>query len=532
MKLEYSKIPIFALLIVVLSAISCSDDWDKHYSAQAANKSNLNLYAYIQSDTTLTTFTKMLKSTGYDNILNKSQTYTVWAPTNAALANVNLSDTALVRKIVNNHITRFSYTTSGIISKTILMLDNKLLVFAKGASPSGYTFGGKPIVTSDLATANGIIHILSEYAPYQTNFWEYISQTNGLDSLKAYINSLNHLVIDNSKSFQNGVFVDSVMKNSNVLFERLAALNVEDSVYTAILPNNAAWTEAYSRIKPYYNMLNKDGGAAEQRTYTETTLVNDLFFRGNKTLPISVDTLKSTGGNAFGNPNRLFANSQAITMSNGIGYVTSLLKSTSVETWFKPISVEAENSLYGRTVQNYTPSVVSSIGTGYNVSNGNYLSLLPTTSGSTAILSAKFPIPGTLSAKYNIYCVFVPTTIVDTTDKRPYKVRFYLSYVNSAGIQVTDANIDANNNVLLTTRPVSGAGTGATFITDGTTNPMLVANGFVFPYSNVVFDPNSAISKSITVFLKVENAAGVSSSEMTNYNRNLRIDRIILVPVP
>ena len=524
MRLRYYGIPLFALLLTVL-LVSCSDDWNNHYYTEAANKSKLNLYQYIESDADLSTFTKMLKSVGYDTILSKSQTYTVWAPNNQALSSVDLTDTAMVRKIVTNHITRFSRTTSGVASKTILMLDNKLIVFAKG--DGGYTFGGKTITKSDLATQNGIIHVLNDYAPYKMNTWEFLNQTAGIDSVKSYINSLTINVLDTAASFKDGVFVSTVLKSSNKAFTYLGKFKTEDSTYTAILPNNAAWTEAYNRIFPYYNAQSKDGGVATQIANAKWTLIQDLFFKGKQSLPITADTLESTYGHTFANPNRLFAGTQVTEMSNGLSYVSGQLNNTATESWFKEIRVEAEESKNGRITSNYSGTSVSSIGTGYNISKGYYVRLDPTTTSSISKLFVTFPITNTLSAKYNIYCVFVPGSIVDSTDKRPNKVQFYLSYINSTGVAVTNASIDANNTVQLPTK------TSATFITtpSNQSQKMLVVSGFQFPYCNLVNRADYISSLASTVSLKVQNAAGVSAPELANYNRTLRIDCIILEPV-
>ena len=526
MRLRYNGIPIFALLtFLTVLVVSCTDDWDKHYSAEPANKSNLNLYQYIQGQTELSTFTKMLNSTGYDTILNKSQTFTVWAPTDQALVNVDLSDTAQVLKIVKNHITRFSYTTSGITSKTILMLDNKLIAFAKGAG--GYTFGGKTIVQSDVATKNGIIHVLSEYAPYKMNIWEFLNKADGIDSVRNYINSLTILQLDTAASYKDGYFVSDVYKSTNKALTYLGKFKTEDSIYTAILPDNAAWSEAFSRILPFYNTLEKDGGVPAQIANTKWTIIQDLFFRGVKSLPIATDSIYSTYGHGFSNPNRLFEGAQATEMSNGLSYVTGKLKNSATESWFKEIRIEGEDALDGRSTSNYTATSVTSIGTGFNISKGYYVRLDPTTSSSISKLFVMFPIPNTLSAKYDIYCVFVPTSIVDPTDVRPNKVRFYLSYVNSMGVQVTNASVDINHTVQLPTQA------SAIFTTTPTSAPeeILVVSGFQFPYSNLVKRLDYISSLLPTVSLKVENASGVTKAELENFNRTLRIDCIILKPV-
>ena len=526
MRLRYYGIPLFVILTFTVLVSSCKDDWNNHYSADAANKSKLNLYQYIQSQSDLSTFTGMLKSTGYDTVLTKTQTYTVWAPNNQALASVDLTDTALVRKIVKNHITRFSHTSSGVISKTILMLDNKLIIFAKGAS--GYSFGGKTIVQSDVAVANGILYVLSDYAPYKMNIWEFLSNTPGIDSIRSYIiNDLTISQIDTAASFKDGIFVSTVYKSTNKALTYLGQFKTEDSTYTAIIPNNAAWTEAYNRILPYFNTLAIDGGATTQMKNTKWTLIQDLFFRGKQTLPIPADSLFSTYGHGFANPNRLFNGAQMTELSNGLSYVTGQLQNNATESWFKEIRVEAESSRIGRLTSNYSATSVSSIGTGYNISQGNYLRLDPTTSSSLSKLYVTFPIANTLSAKYNIYCVFVPASIVDTSDHRPYQVQFYLSYTNNLGVPVIFGSVDVNNTVQLPSK------TSYTFTTTPSNQPqkMLVVSGFQFPFCNLVNSKDYISSLLPTVTLKVQNAGTPANETAKKVNRTLRIDCIILEPV-
>jgi len=525
MRLRNYGIPVFALLtFLTVLAVSCTDDWNKHYNTEQTSKSNLNLYQYIQAQAELSTFTKMLKIAGYDTILTTSQTFTVWPPTNQSLENVNLLDTAQIIKIVENHIARFSYPTTGIVSKKILMLDNKLIVFANGAD--GYTFGGLKILQSNVATKNGIIHLVSGYLPYELSIWEFLNNAEGLDSVRNYINSYSITSIDTAASIKDGYMIRKVYKTTNILLKTFAAINKEDSIYTVIWPNNTAWVEAYNRILPYYNTLSTDGGVATQIDKTKKAIIQDLFFRGVKSLPITADSLFSTypvstypERHGFADPNRLFAGAQVTELSNGLSYVTDKLKYNASESWCPKIKVEAENGFY-RIDTLFNAASQSSIGTGFKISNGFYLTLTPGAVGSTQPYTT-FKIPYTLSAKYDIYCAFVPGSIVNPLNVKPYKVKFYLSYVDSNGKQVYNAPVNKNNAVL------APGQAGDIFTTTPTSNvqEMLVVAGFQFPYTNMS-KPTGYIP---TVRLKVENA--VLTSEAAKFSKTMRIDYIILKPV-
>lgn len=530
MKLKYTgTLFVFTILFSVSFLSSCKDDWNQHFNeVSIVQRSDLNLYDFIKSKENLSTFTTMLENTGYDKILSNSQTFTVWAPDNSSLTGIDPNNKALALEIVKNHIANYSFTTSGVISLTIAMVNGKLLPFTKNSK--GYSLDGVNITTADLGTSNGILHILAEYSPYKKNIWEFIDQTSGLDSLKSYINSISFRVLDSVASYdKNGILVDSIFKIKNAVFDQLGKINIEDSIYTALLPNNTAWSELYNRISPYYKMLPADGGANQQRKSTLWTLAKNLFFYGAKNLPLSENKLVSTGNITFHNPTVLFDNTQKNTLSNGLAYVASTkLNVQDTASWNKPIKFEAEwQSYYGTTLSNYTASTLSGLGTNFLVSNKNYLYLKDASLNSISKLYATFPIPYTLSTKYNIYCVFIPRLILDANDVRPYKIKFTINYLNNAGT-VTTGYVDINHNVQ------TSASSLATFTTDATKlDKMLVASNFQIQYSNVILTARNAeeFAKQIKFSLKIENATAKNQTEMAKFSRDLMIDCIILEPV-
>jgi len=135
-----------------------------------------------------------------------------------------------------------------------------------------------------------------------------------------------------------------------------------------------------------------------------------------------------------------------------------------------------------------------------------------------------FPIPYTLSTKYNIYCVFIPRKELDPTDLRPSKVRFYVNYLNSAGNSVI-GYVDSKNTIQ------SGSSALATFTTDpNAIQKMLVAKNVVLPYSNVTFNGLTTAENlaKIKFSLKVEINSGKTDA---TFSRSPMIDCIILEPV-
>ena len=519
-----------AILLAIISFTSCTDVWDSHYnSSSMLNKSKLNLYQYMKTQPELTIFSQMVKIADYDSILSKPQTYTVWAPVDTTLQSINLTDTAYVTEIVKNHISRFSYPTSGISTKIIYMLDKKFISF--GQSSSGYSFGGKTLLAnkSNFAASNGILHMIVGYVPYLTNIWEFIGSAPGLDSLRAYLYSQSLYQFDPKASVEIGTnshgqsVYDSVITFSNPVLEKIGYLHVEDSTYTALLPNNTAWIKAYNQIKSNYKMLGA-GGPAQQRLNTQWAIVKNLIFRGLVAPPYSSDSLMSSTGSIFHQPAYLFDQAKKNVLSNGLVWVTDSIRFKAAESYQQKIQIEAENSSYGRSFLYANLYVRSSLGTAFSslVSANKYLVVEPTTVSNTTQNYATFPIPNTLSGKYKVYCVFAPSCIVNPTDARQYKVKFYFSYLDASGKQITDATINASNVIVPTVGTIS-----AIFTSNVSQMTKMYVTQITFPYCNL-YDANSTLA-SITTKLRVENA--VKITETVKYDRTMRIDYLVLEPV-
>lgn len=527
-KNKVSPIKMALLLFVVLLG-ACNDAWDEHYTNSAGTKSNLNLFQLIKTKPELSSFAAMLEVTGYDSILSQPQTYTVWAPVNEALSGSENWDIARKTEIVRNHITRFSHPTSGLESKTIFMLDKKFISFSKTAT--GFSLGGKNLISdlSNIAAANGVLHAIDGYVPYLNNIWEFIGYAQHLDSLRAYLYAQSKFEFDQEASVEIGTndhgqaIYDSVITFKNEILDQIGHLHVEDSVYTALLPDNNAWTKAYNLIKNGYKTLPADGGLAQQRLNTQWAVVRNLIFRNKVNQPELLDVLESTTGTVFNQPAYLFENVIKTELSNGLVYLTDSIRFKAAESWQQPIRVEAENSDYGRSYKFANLYVRSGLGSAYSaeISDGKFLVAEPTTVSNTTQNEITFPIPNTLSGNYRIYCVFVPSNIVSADDVRPNKVSFYLSYINSTGAVVTESTV-SSKNLLLGPGKVAGI-----FTSEGDKMTKMFVTEFAFPFCNLIKDKSEAAN--ITVKLRVRNE--VKITETVKFNKTLRIDHIILEPV-
>lgn len=512
LKMRYKHLKGFvplSAMIGILLATACTTKWDDHYDEGSFNLPDKTVTEYIKEQPELSTFYNMLKITGYDTILNASQSYTVWAPKNDALSGLDISDTELVKKTVKNHIARSRITISGIDNSSIRMLNNKYVIFAK--DQSGYTFGENTVTKSNQPAKNGLIHVIDGYAPYEYNLWEYLGIKEGVDSLREYIYGQSKQVFDAKNSTEIGadengqVIYDSVFVVSNPVLERLGAIDIEDSIYTALMPDNNAWNEAYSRIKNYYNFPIDAGSTVRQRDLTRFTVIQDMLYRGRISEPKKLDSLTSTYGNVFYNPGELFKGLNYESLSNGLAYVTDKMPFTDTASFFREIRVEAEHT-FGRTNTGSNIFNRSSYGTEFTASNNYYILVDPT---STAP-SVEFSIPNTLSAKYNIYCVFVPAKIVNPGNLTPTKASFQLTYIRRASGSTFIKRVTPVNNV-----------------TDPEALTKMFVDQYDFEFANII----NADYDRVAVKLEVINNVTTQEEQSGKFSRTMRIDCIILEPV-
>lgn len=508
-------------LLAVMLFCSCSDTWDDHYKSSSSENatSNKTLWEEISSNPDLKAFAAFLDSTGFDEKLNAYQMYTVWAPTGDIDAS-GLSNEDIEKRIVENHVSRYAYSAYPTISANVLMLNDKIMDFTE--TSGGYAFNGISLTTNNIVTKNGVLHILPQPASYFTNLWEYLdNKGNELDSLKKYMYSFTEKVFDEENSVESGVedgltiYADSVMIESNILWRRLGYLQREDSSYLFLAPTNKAWRDAYDSISTYFVFDAKvEKADSLQDYYTKYAIVQDLIFSTN-TQESPVDSVNSTSKNQFDNPEdyifygfpNFYKGESGVECSNGYIFVTDSLRHHPWDSWQKEIKIEAENS-NRRT--DYTGCNIYSRDVATNskyyrqVSSNRYIDIDPSSSAVNPTVT--FEIPNTLSAGYDIYCVFVPPYVANEKTKTalPSKVRFQMSYHKDTGAAATYTATDTvfkNSLVQIDT--------------------ILIAENFKFPVANYNQDAT-------TVTLKI--MTNVSSRETTAYTRHLYLDCIYLKP--
>ena len=331
---------LFFIAIVALGFASCKK-WDDHIEVANQDLSQ-NLSQAIAANSNLSTFSSYIKQAGVDTILQSSKTFTVWAPTNAALQGLDpaiVNDKAKLRSFVLNHISNQSYFTRDLQTTIrIAMLSGKY------NNAGGGKFEDANITSSDKFVSNGVLHTIDKAVLVLPNLWEFISSTASQYAQNAYLASLNYtdfdptLAIVDSISATTGLPVYKpgtgfVVKNK--FNDRVFDLRREDKQYTYFVIADANFKVEADSLLKYYATGNNTSTDSLAKWFTTRDLVveglypaaalNNLVSKYGVAIPVSAANI-----------------TQTIKVSNGLVHVVSKLDIPTVSK-FKEIKIEGEN---------------------------------------------------------------------------------------------------------------------------------------------------------------------------------------------
>ena len=248
----------------LLATASCSDFNDYNEApVDAVAAANKTLWQNIVDQPNLSDFASLVRQAGFETKLDSPRTYTVWAPVNGSF-NVadyqSLSKADLLQRIVMNHIADFSYVATGDLDKRVHTLNNKSYWFRGNGT---YTFDNYNISTPNVASTNGLLHLLDGAAEFYPNIHEYVLAPQTEDTLLSqYFQKYEYSYLDTEQSVKgplvDGIqtYLDEVYVNYNSLANQLGArLENEDSTYTVLFQTDDAFKNFYDRIAPLYNYI-------------------------------------------------------------------------------------------------------------------------------------------------------------------------------------------------------------------------------------------------------------------------------------
>jgi uncharacterized surface protein with fasciclin (FAS1) repeats len=324
----------YFIIVAFIAAFAGCDPWADINNLQ--DERNKNLFEILVQNPDLSTFVTALEKTGYTEKLSADMSFTVFAPTNAALSNINLNDTAALMALVKNHISeKIVYS-----DKTgIFAIDRILMLNGKYATTINNLVSGIPVSKWNIASKNGVLHYISGTITDRKNSWEYLQTLQG-DPVVEFIASFNEKVMDMSRSIQTGVnangkpVYDTIWTYRNTLLDA-SPLAKESSTSTFLLLEQSGLNELKAKYSKYFNQ--KDSVQMYQEIMKE--IVTDMF------LPYT----KINASGRFLNFSEVLVDvnksdiSDSIITSNGIIYKIKSAKVKMYQNKIKPLLIEAED---------------------------------------------------------------------------------------------------------------------------------------------------------------------------------------------
>ena len=343
MRLNINKLLLGVILLG--SVVMGCKKWDDNNAATDPTLTK-TLLEQIKEDGNLSKFSELLVKSGYDKILASSKTFTVYAPTNAALANLDpaiVNDSAKLNAFVGNHIATQSFVTTTITTqKRVPMLNGKY------QNLLNKTIDDATIVQADKYAANGVLQVIDKMLPVLSTSWETLQTNSNIPAAqKAYMLSLFRKIFDVSNAIEIGVNpttglpiyqpgTDSI--TTNLFWRNVFDLRKEDGQFTLFVLTDAAWNSEVNKFKPFCATVT--GNVDSTTNFASWAVVKDLAIEGVYNATAATDTVLSKYKVKV--PVERAAIVQTIKTSNGVIHI---MNKVDVQPKHKilPIVIEAEN---------------------------------------------------------------------------------------------------------------------------------------------------------------------------------------------
>ncbi|BAV04558.1 Uncaracterized surface protein containing fasciclin (FAS1) repeats [Filimonas lacunae] len=281
-------------LLLFTGFIACKK-WSDHTEVkeQALNQ---DLMEQISSRSNLSLFKTYLVKTGLDKELTASKNFTVFAPVDAVLKNLDaavVNNTDSLRKVLLNHIAgQLYFTRMANDSVRAYMLNGKRVFFYQ------QHFDDANITEGDIYVKNGVLQIIDKVVPPLPNAWQLIDSLQDVYAQNAYIARLTYQKQDPTKAEVdsiNPITGEIVYKPGtgivtvNTFTDKVYNLDNEDSLYTYLVLDDNAYATEKTRQKPFFKSTDAvitEGNAA-------WNVVKDLAIKGLYSIDKLPDTLLS-----------------------------------------------------------------------------------------------------------------------------------------------------------------------------------------------------------------------------------------------
>lgn len=581
---QYINNKVMTLSVAALTASAalltgCQDDWNEHYDQQADTQHGTeSLYQIIASRPELSDFRQVLdsarlfsgnriSSVHYSQLLGQDQFLTVWAPVNGTFNRDSLlqlcqtahGDSLVELHFLKNHIARYSQSAVDGRQKQVMMMNGKTLWM------SGMQHGDAQIQEANIASRNGVLHVVKTPVTYRYNIYEALFSMQKYSHIGNFLQSYQIDKFDETQSLAMGVvdgktvYVDSVFYATNILLNThvYGHIDSEDSTYWMLVPDRTLWDELYTEASTYYQYGQTPKADSLHDYWSNYALLQDLVYNPMVQRSMKDSLCSTTWTERWAGRRHVYYEpfkagglwsycADSLVCSNGNIYEIHSWPFDQQRTYFTYIKVEAEDRIYdsfeakGKTLtlnRNYISA---------DSVSGGYLQVKPQTQYDSYYLT--YEVPNVLSGCYDVCAVFLPKTVynpnltpeANKAEFRPNKFSAELVYTGLDGkeYEVTSSKRYAYDPATPGYYEAAGNNESSVpFLFDCNLNPTTAATRAFTndPYrvdtihlATVHFPTCNYDQQKVTTRLKIQN--NITNKQTNTYNAEILLDCILFLP--
>lgn len=189
------RLGILLLGVIIIGVVSCTKEWDEHYNVYPETVDQ-NVWDVIQSDPQFSSFVQVIKQAKMDTLFNSDIAYTIFAPTNDAVARFTGGE-QFTNVILAYHISQHFVNVSSIQGKRqIQTLTEKFALFERNGNE--VKIDEIKVIAESPLYRNGRFFTMGEVIEPKPNLYEYFQFTNPV--LSNYIDTQDTIILDKEKS--------------------------------------------------------------------------------------------------------------------------------------------------------------------------------------------------------------------------------------------------------------------------------------------------------------------------------------------
>ncbi|WP_158544307.1 fasciclin domain-containing protein [Pedobacter miscanthi] len=244
----------FLGLMLIFSVLSCKDNkWDMYEKKPEYLKEG-SIFNLLSQKPEFSEFMGLVRKTGYDSVLRRTDLFTVLAVRNGAFGSIDTgSNTPELKKLIGMHILQSAIQQENMDGSRYVAVNGKHINFSKNTT--AITANGIALEADKFKAVNGVVYILGGVIRPTKTLREVITSNSDFSIFDAYISSSYISTVDIPKNVITGYNANNQPVYQLPIIYKIAStymdtvrLDDEKTVSTLFIPTNQVIKDVLSRL--------------------------------------------------------------------------------------------------------------------------------------------------------------------------------------------------------------------------------------------------------------------------------------------